>query len=275
MKAPFRSIALLAAAAALTLSACADPSAIGDIKAAVERIEAQQKDVVTKLEAVEKSNKELATKVGSGAAAKPNAPDPNKVHDIKIGNSYSKGPANAAVTIVEWSDFQCPFCNRVNPTMKELQAAYGDDLRIAFKHNALPMHDRAKPAAIAAEAAGKQGKFWEMHDLMFANAKELTDENFVKWAGEIGLDVAIFAKDLEDPALAKKVDAHQKQGMGLGARGTPAFFVNGRYLSGAQPFDKFKALIDEEIEEADRRLATGTSKSGLYDALMATAKDKP
>ena len=106
MKAPFRSIALLAAAAAFTLSACADPGAIGDIKAAVERLEAQQKDMVTKLEGLEKSNKEILAKAGTGAPARPNAPDPNKVHDIKIGNSFSKGPANAPVTIVEWSDFQ-------------------------------------------------------------------------------------------------------------------------------------------------------------------------
>ena len=137
------------------------------------------------------------------------------------------------------------------------------------------MHNRAMAAAMAAEAAGKQGKFWEMHDLLFANAKELTDENFVKWAGELGLDVEKFKADLADPAVAKKVDENQKQGTQLGARGTPAFFVNGRYVSGAQPFEKFKALIDEEIAEADRTIAAGTAKSGVYDALMATAKEKP
>ena len=121
MKAPFRSIALLAATAALTLSACADPQAIGDIKASVERLEAQQKDVVTKLEGLEKSNKEILAKAGTGAAAKPNAPDPNKKWDIVIGDSYTKGPKNAAVTIVEWSDFQCPFCKKVQPTLERLR----------------------------------------------------------------------------------------------------------------------------------------------------------
>jgi len=135
------------------------------------------------------------------------------------------------------------------------------------------MHNRAMAAAMAAEAAGKQGKFWEMHDKLFENAKELTDENFAKWADEIGIDTAKFKKDLEDEGLKKKVLDQQKLGMSLGARGTPAFFINGRYLSGAQPAPAFKAVIDEEIKKADAPLAKGTPKHKLYDE--TTKADKP
>jgi protein-disulfide isomerase len=137
------------------------------------------------------------------------------------------------------------------------------------------MNNRASAAAMAAEAAGKKGKFWEMHDKLFENAKELTDENFTKWAGEIGLDVEKFKKDLEDEGLKKKVLDQQKLGSSLGARGTPAFFINGRYLSGAQPTPAFKAVIDEEMKKADALLAKGTSKDKLYDETIKAGKTAP
>jgi protein-disulfide isomerase len=137
------------------------------------------------------------------------------------------------------------------------------------------MHNRAMAAAMAAEAAGKQGKFWEMHDKLFENAKELTDENFAKWADEIGLDTAKFKKDLEDEGLKKKVLDQQKLGMSLGARGTPAFFINGRYLSGAQPAPAFKAVIDEEMKKADALIAKGTAKDKVYDETIKAGKTAP
>jgi protein-disulfide isomerase len=137
------------------------------------------------------------------------------------------------------------------------------------------MHNRAMAAAMAAEAAGKQGKFWEMHDKLFENAKELTDENFAKWADEIGIDTAKFKKDLEDEGLKKKVLDQQKLGMSLGARGTPAFFINGRYLSGAQPAPAFKAVIDEEMKKADALIAKGTSKDKVYDETIKAGKTAP
>jgi protein-disulfide isomerase len=152
---------------------------------------------------------------------------------------------------------------------------YPGEVRVAFKHNPLPMHDRAMPAAMAAEAAGKQGKFWEMHDKLFQDPRALTDENIQKYAQEIGLDMTKFKKDLEDPALKKKVQQQQQQGTTLGARGTPAFFINGRFLSGAQPVEAFKGVIDEEIKKADKLLAAGTPKDKLYDAIIAKGKDKP
>ncbi len=130
------------------------------------------------------------------------------------------------------------------------------------------------PAARAVEAAGRQGKFWEMHDKLFENQKSLTDENFEAWAKEIGLNVARFRKDLADPALERKIKQQQAQGMKLGARGTPAFFVNGRFVSGAQPFANFKKLIDEEMAKVDKLLIAGTPRSRVYEAVIAKGETK-
>jgi len=137
------------------------------------------------------------------------------------------------------------------------------------------MHNRAMPAAMASEAAGKQGKFWEMHDKLFQDPRALTDENIEKYATEIGLDMAKFKEDLKDKKLEAKIKKQQAQGSTLGARGTPAFFVNGRFLSGAQPFEAFKAIIDEEMKKADALLAKGTPKDKLYDTIIAKGKTKP
>lgn len=251
MKAPFRSIALLAAAAALTLSACADPQAIGDIKASVERLEAQQKDVVTKLEALEKGNKEILAKAGTGAAAKPNAPDPNKKWDIKIGNSFAKGPEKAAVTIVEWSDFQCPFCSQAKDLVHQILEAYPNDVRFVFKNYPLPFHQQAMPAAKAAIAAGKQGKFFEMHDKLFENIRSLAPDKYEVWAKEIGLDVDKFKKDMESPETAAQVTAEMKEAGDVGVRGTPSFFINGKQPAG-RSFELYKSIIDEEIKAAKK-----------------------
>jgi protein-disulfide isomerase len=139
-------------------------------------------------------------------------------------------------------------------------------------HNPLSFHQRAMPAAMASEAAGKQGKFWEMHDKIFENQKDLTDENFVKWAEELGLNVEQFKKDLNDPKLQEKIKNQQALGMQLGARGTPAFFINGRFLSGAQPVENFKKVIDEEVAKADKLIAAGTPKAKVYEQTIAKGK---
>lgn len=130
------------------------------------------------------------------------------------------------------------------------------------------------PAALAAEAAGKQNKFWEMHDKLFENNKALNDDNYIKFAGELGLNVEQFKKDMADPELKKKITAQQAQGVTLGARGTPAFFINGRFLSGAQPFPNFKTLIDEEMKKADKLIAGGTPKSKVYEKTIEKGKTK-
>ncbi|MDF1562167.1 MAG: thioredoxin domain-containing protein [Deltaproteobacteria bacterium] len=189
--------------------------------------------------------------------------------DVKVGDAHVKGPADAKVTIVEWSDFECPFCSRVVPTIKELTDSYGKDIRIAFKHQPLPFHKNAHLAAQAVEAAGAQGKFWEYHDKLFANQKALDRPQLEQYAGELGLDMAKFKASLDQGAFKKKIDAHSNEGRGVGANGTPTFFINGRLLSGAQPVDAFKRIIDEELKKADAALQAGTPRSGLYEKLLA------
>jgi protein-disulfide isomerase len=246
-----------------------DPKAAEQAKAELAAINAKLDDLgarVSKLEEVPKP---------TVPGPRPGTPDPAARYKVKADDAFARGTTDAKVTLVIFSDFQCPFCARVQATIKEVEKHYGVDVRFVAKHNPLAFHTNAELAARAAEAAGKQDKFFEMHDRLYENPKEITEANLEKWAKELKLDVSRFRRDLDSRDVQDRIDAHKAQAATLGARGTPAFFVNGRYLSGAQPFDKFKALIDEEIAEADRRLATGTSKSGLYDALMATAKEKP
>ena len=174
-----------------------------------------------------------------------------------------KGAADARVTIVEISDFQCPFCSRAAETVKKVAETYPKDVRLVFVNLPLSFHKDARPAAIAALAAGRQGKFWEMHDKLFANAKELTKDNFVKWAGELGLDGGKFATDLADPVLARQVDEDTAIANGLGVSGTPGFFVNGVKISGAQPFEKFQSVIDEELKKVDTEVKGGADLAAI------------
>ncbi|MBN8227584.1 thioredoxin domain-containing protein [Corallococcus macrosporus] len=177
------------------------------------------------------------------------------------------GPATAKVTIVEWSDFECPFCSRAVPTLNKIKETYGKDVRVVFRHQPLPMHSHAKLAAQASMAAHEQGKFWEMHDKLFANQRALERGDLEKYAQEIGLDVNKFKAALDSNKFSAKVDADAAAGMAVGANGTPAFFINGRFLSGAQPFEAFKPLIDQEIAKADKALAGGTKAEDLYAKL--------
>jgi protein-disulfide isomerase len=211
----------------------------------------------TQFAAVLGEMKELNAKIAGapspgmpGPAARPTRPgrpDPGKKYDVDIGKAPTKGPDSAKVKIVEWSDFQCPFCRRVGPTLAQIEKEYGDKVQIAFKHMPLSMHTKARPAHKAAQAAALQGKFWEMHDLIFADQRGMSEEKYVEYAGQIGLDVDQFKKDVASPAVEAVISSDMSQASKLGVTGTPAFFVNGRFLSGAQPFASFKALIDEEL----------------------------
>lgn len=204
---------------------------------------------------------EAAAPAAAPADVKPAAPAATKV------TLPSAGPADAKVTIIEISDFQCPFCSRAADTISQIKKDYPKDVRVVFVNQPLSFHPQARPAAIAALAAHRQGKFWEMHDKLFANAKELTDANFKKWATEIGLDAAKFEKDLADPAIGAAVDRDQKVANALGVRGTPGFFINGVNLAGAQPIDAFKKVIDEQIQKANDELGKGTKAADLNFAL--------
>jgi protein-disulfide isomerase len=129
-------------------------------------------------------------------AARPGRPDPNRRHDIDIGGSPRKGSAEAKVTVVEFSDFQCPFCARVGPTLAQIEDKYGDRVQIAFKHLPLRIHSKAPAAHAAAEAAHRQGKFWEMHDKIFENQREMSPQSYEAYAVEMELDMEQFKKDI-------------------------------------------------------------------------------
>jgi protein-disulfide isomerase len=178
-------------------------------------------------------------------------PDPAKAYSVNTAGAPSKGgTAAAAVTLIEFSDFQCPFCSRVTGTLDQIEKTYGDRVRIVFKHLPLRMHSRAPLAHKAAEAANRQGKFWEMHDLIFANQRELSEAKYLEYAGQIGLDMGRFKKDLASASVKARVDADAAEAERLGVTGTPAFFVNGYFLSGAKPFADFKRLIDAQLAKS-------------------------
>ncbi len=212
-------------------------------------------------------------------AAKPGQPDPKAVYKVPLkGNEPQKGPDDALVTIVEISDFECPFCGRVEPTIKQVQDKYGKDVRVVWMNNPLPFHKNAKPAANAAlEAHAQKGNkgFWAMHEKMFANQKALTTDNLEKWAKEIGLNMAKFKKALADDKYSKTIQEQQTLASSLGARGTPAFFINGRNLRGAQPLTAFTALIDEELVKAKALVAKGTPKAKVYATIIANGATGP
>jgi protein-disulfide isomerase len=213
------------------------------------------------------SNVQAAAPSAPSQAAKPSGPTDPSVFKVPLEDSPRKGSDDALITLVEFSDYQCPFCSRANATVEQLQKEYGSKLRVVMKQNPLPFHPRAKPAAMAAMAAGEQGKYWEMHAKMFANAKQLEDADLEKYANEIELDVAKWKKDLANPKYQQIIDRDQALASQLGANGTPAFFINGRFLSGAQPLEKFKGIIDPELTKAEALVKGGLKPSQVYAAV--------
>lgn len=207
-------------------------------------------------------------KKGAGAAAAAEAPPgPKKV--VIPAHSPRQGAKNAKVTIVEFSDFQCPFCGRVVPTVKQLLEKYPRDVQVVFVNQPLPFHENAKGAAKAFLAARGQNKAWQLHDKMFANQQALTAPQLEGYAKEVGLDVAKWKKELDDPTTERMLADDQALASSVGANGTPTFFINGRELSGAQPFPAFQAIVDEEIKKADALLKGGVKPERLYERLMA------
>ena len=159
----------------------------------------------------------------------------------------ARGPATAPVTIVEFSDFQCPFCARLIPTLDQVKAKYGDKVRIVFRQFPLPMHPNAEKAAEASLCALEQGKFWELHDYMFKNQQQLAVDALKSKAAELGIKPEAFNTCLDSGKYASRIQEDIKAGSAVGVSGTPAMFINGRFISGAVPLDQVTSVIDDEL----------------------------
>ncbi|MFB6264007.1 MAG: DsbA family protein [Bradymonadaceae bacterium] len=217
-----------------------------------------------------------------GSAAAPSDGGFFKPSDkIPVGDSPVKGPKDAKITIVEFSEFQCPFCQKVQGTLDKVMKNYSGKVRIVFKHYPLPFHKQAKPASRVALAAKEQGKFWEMHDKLYANQKSWKNGDVTKaaekYAKQIGLDVEQFKKDLKNnkSKYNKIIKQETKLGKKLGVKGTPHLFVNGERISGAQPYSKFKSVIESKLEQADEMLSGGVAKSALYKKAVQKNFEEP
>ena len=217
------------------------------------------------------------TSSSAAATAMPTAQGPDDgLGRVRVGiEGPVRGPADAPVTIVEFSDFQCPFCSRVVPTVDKILKDYPKQVRLFFRHNPLPFHNNAPLAAEAAVAAEAQGKFWEMHDKMFANQQALDRAGLEKDAQEIGLDMGKFKTALDTHSGKGRVDADLAAGKQIGVQGTPNFYIDGRNVQGAQPYEEFKKVIDDEIVRAKKLADQGTPPAMIYSAFMKGAKTSP
>ncbi|MCA9524217.1 MAG: thioredoxin domain-containing protein, partial [Myxococcales bacterium] len=197
------------------------------------------------------------------------------VYKVPVDKSPILGPKFAPITIIEFSDFQCPYCKRVEPTLKKIRETYGDKVRIVWKHEPLPFHPRAEPAAeLSLEARAQKGDpgFWAAHDALFESQPKLEDADLEKIAGDLKLDVAKVKAAMASHKYKKEIDADADVADDFQASGTPHFFVNGRRLVGAQPFEKFKSLIDSELKKAE---ALKVPAKDLYDAIIKDGKGPP
>lgn len=179
---------------------------------------------------------------------------------LALEGAPSKGPANARVTIVEFSDFQCPYCQTAAQKAYAVLDAFPRDVRLIFKQFPLEEHSKAALAAEAALAAHAQGKFWQMHDKMFAQPGAISKAKLDEWAKEIGLDVTRFSAELNSSKYRKKVSQEVQEGVGAGVQGTPTFFINGRHYRGTMELAQLKPIIEEELKKP---MQAGGNAGGL------------
>lgn len=206
-------------------------------------------------------------KTPSPARRPANRPDPKVVYSVPVAGSPTLGPKNAKVTLVRMFEFACPYCERSRATMKQLRQQYGRDLRIVYKHFIIHPNKATLPAK-AACAAHKQKRFADMEEELWEKAykqgRNFSQQNIDAIARGIGLNMKRFRRDLQSPQCAKRVTDDQAMAAKVGVRGTPAFYVNGRFLSGARPVHQFQKLIDEELAKANRVIRSGKVKQRNY-----------
>lgn len=187
-----------------------------------------------------------------------------------------RGPDEAQITVVEYSDFQCPFCARVSSTVQKLLREYPDQVKWVFKHFPLAFHPNAPLAHEAAVAAGAQGKFWEMHDLLLANQRALNRADLIQYAKQLGLDLDRFVAALDSGQYRAIVERDKAEGARLGVRGTPTFFINGRKLVGAKPISTFQAVIQKELTRLEQApAALGRERPSFSNMAVAGPPDAP
>ena len=167
-----------------------------------------------------------------------------------------KGDKDAKATLIEYSDFQCPACGAYHPILKKVTDNLGAQVRFAYRHFPLPQHKNAKLAATVAEASGKQGKFWEMHDLIFQNQSDWSEEKnasviFAKYANDLGLDLEQFQKDLTSEEIKAKIESDYKSGVKAGVNSTPSFFLNGKKMENPRNYDDFKNAIEQALGQSN------------------------
>jgi protein-disulfide isomerase len=182
------------------------------------------------------------------------------------------GPPYALVTLVVFEDFQCQFCKKLQGTIKSLREKYGEKIRVVFKHSPLPFHADAMNAAIAAEAARAQGKFWQMHDALFGGQDDLSSAGLSAKAKTIGLDISQFDNAMASRGAAPRIQADVEQAAALAARGTPIIFVNGRKLVGAKEVPEIAKLVDEEIVKANALVKQGVALDAVYATQVGEGK---
>jgi len=171
-------------------------------------------------------------------------------------NENVKGGKEALATLIEYSDFQCPACGSYYPILKKVSEDLGAKVRFAYRHFPLPQHKNAKLAATVAEAAGKQGKFWEMHDLIFQNQSDWSEDKnaavlFAKYAQDIDLDLARFQTDVASDEIKAKIENDYKSGVKAGVDSTPSFFLNGKKINNPRNYDEFKNAIEQALGQSN------------------------
>jgi protein-disulfide isomerase len=219
-------------------------------------------------------------KVGAGRPTQPQRPprpqpDPNKAYAVPVEGDPFEGPADAKVTVIKAYDYMCPFCDRVRETMDELRKKYGNDVRIVYKQ--FVVHPQAQIAHLAACAANKQGKFIAMDKLLWDQAfqQRKYDDAFIADLGkQAGVDPARFAADMKSQECQQWLQKDQAELSTFGVGATPSFFVNGRFISGAQPLPAFTQLVDEELKKANDRIAQGTPAADYYKTWVVEKGEK-
>lgn len=205
-------------------------------------------------------------------------PDDTTVYRVPVDGAATRGPADALVTVVAFTDFECPFCGRAVDTLNQLEQRYGRDVRIVVRHFPLAFHANAQgahEAAIEVRAQRGDEAFFRFHDLVFQNRTALGPDDLVGYATQVGANGDRVRRALSDRRHQAAVEADQRAGQSLGVSGTPTFFVNGRRLVGAQPIDRFAVLVDEVKAQAEALVAGGTPRAGVYEATIANGATSP